>query len=410
MMNLKLITKMLQRLTNKNIILGISGGIAAYKSVILLRLLIKSGANVRIVVTKNALEFVTRVTLETLSKNKVYSEVFAEGNDYTTEHVSLTDWGDLFIVAPATANIIGKYASGIADDALSTSLIAFDKKVLIAPAMNSKMYDNFAVQKNISYLKKNNISFIDAPFGELACGYDGKGRMAEPEDIYKELCYCISYKRNGKLSGKNILVTAGRTEEALDPVRFLTNRSSGKMGFRIAEVFAESGCNVTLITGPSSEKAYNCIKRIDIVSASEMYEKVIEEYDSCDIAVMAAAVADYSFIYSDKKIKKENSGKIFHPERTKDIAKDIGILKKDKKKIHIGFAMETDNEVENAVRKLKEKNFDFIILNLLNKEKSPFRSDNNDVKIINESGVYDSCESSKYEIANVIKKHCISLI
>ncbi|NVO03391.1 MAG: bifunctional phosphopantothenoylcysteine decarboxylase/phosphopantothenate--cysteine ligase CoaBC, partial [Bacteroidetes bacterium] len=216
-------------LSNKKILVGISGGIAAYKTILLIRLLQKSGAEVKVVLTKNALEFVTKVTLESISKNKVYVDVFGTENDYSTEHISLTDWGDIFIVAPATANIIGKIASGIADDALSTSLLAFNKKVILCPAMNTKMYDHFSVKKNIEFLAKNGIEIIEPAYGDLACGYEGRGRMEEPEAILEIVKKHFSITQD--FSGKKVLVSAGPTYEAIDPVRFIGNHSTGIMGY-----------------------------------------------------------------------------------------------------------------------------------------------------------------------------------
>ena len=291
-------------LKGKRIILGISGGIAAYKSAILIRLLIKSGAEVKVIATRNALKFITRITLETLSKNKLYCELFSDNNDYSTEHISISDWGDIFIVAPATANIIGKLANGIADDALSTSLLAFNKKTYIAPSMNSKMFDHFAVRKNLNYLKDNGIEIIQPSEGFLACGYEGNGRMEEPDNIISFIEK--DFKKKEKLSGKKVLVTAGPTYEAIDPVRFIGNNSSGLMGFAIAEKMAESGADVTLICGPNKLNISNKnIKRIDIISAEEMYRECKKEFQKTDIAIMAAAVADFTPDSTAKeKIKK----------------------------------------------------------------------------------------------------------
>lgn len=291
-------------IAGKKILVGISGGIAAYKTPILIRLLIKAGAEVKVVVTPNALEFVTRVTLETLSKHKIYDQVFGSVNDYSTEHVALTDWADAFVIAPATANIIGKYASGIADDALSTSLLAFNKAVFIAPAMNCKMWNNFAVQKNMEYLRLQGVHVIGPASGDLACGYEGAGRMDEPEVICRALH--DFFVQSQSLKGIKAMVTAGPTYEAIDPVRFIGNHSSGLMGFCIAEELASRGADVTLIAGPTSLKTnHTGIKRIDIVSAQDMYDACINHFSESKLCVMSAAVADYKpAVVAQEKIKK----------------------------------------------------------------------------------------------------------
>ena len=400
-------------LLDKKILLGISGGIAAYKSLLLIRLFIKAGASVKVIASKSALEFVTKVSIETLSKHKLYDSLFANENDYSTEHVALTDWADFFILAPATGNIIGKMANGIADDALSTSLMAFNKDILIAPAMNSKMYDNFAVQKNMRYLdEQSNISFIEADVGELACGYDGKGRMAEPEDIYRFAEYMIlsnSNKSNTDLRGKKVIVTASRTVEPLDPVRFLSNNSSGKMGFKIANEFAIQGADVTLITGPSEEVCYNAVKRINIKSAEEMYNSVITYFidSKSDILVMSAAVADYTFKVNKNKIKKkkEENNKIFSKvSKTKDILLEVSKLKeKSKKQIVVGFAMETENVILNAKKKLKSKKLDLIVVNSISIDNQAFKSDENIVTIIDKKNELTNYPSiSKVKISQII--------
>ncbi len=395
-------------LKGTKILLGISGGIAAYKSVFLIRLLIKAGAEVKVVVTKNALQFVTKVTLETISKNKVYDDLFGIYNDYSTEHISLTDWADLFIVAPATANIIGKFANGIADDTLSTSLLAFNKSIYIIPAMNSKMYDNFSVKKNISYLKENNILFINPVVGDLACGYVGDGKMEEPENI-------ISYiEKNLKskllFKGKRVLITAGPTYEAIDAVRFIGNHSSGLMGFALAEAFAKYGAEVNLVTGPVSLTIDNAlVKRYNVVSAREMYDKCIELSSNSDIIVMSAAVADYTVINpSETKFKKSEKSLTLKLEPTQDILFELG-SKKKKGQLLVGFALETNDEIKNAVKKLNNKNLDFIVLNSLNDKNAGFKYSTNKISIINKEGITKFELKNKQEVAfdiiNFIKEH-----
>jgi phosphopantothenoylcysteine decarboxylase/phosphopantothenate--cysteine ligase len=370
---------------NKNVLIGISGGIAAYKSVELIRLFKKAGANVKVVTTENALQFITELTLETISQNKVYSSVFSATNDYSTEHISLTDWADFMIVAPATANIIGKFANGIADDALSTTFMAFNKQVFIAPAMNNKMYSNFAFVRNINYLKSNGIEIIEPETGFLACGYEAKGRMEEPSNIYKIVEKF--FNTHNSFKGKKVLVTAGPTYEAIDPVRFIGNHSSGKMGFAIAESFANRGADVTLISGPVALSVkHNNIKLVNVVSANDMLEKCSEFFDDADITVMAAAVADYTLknTYS-QKIKKNDNLITLELTPTVDILKTLSKLKKENQLI-VGFALETENENYNAKKKLKEKNLDLIVLNSLNDDGAGFGCDTNKITIIDKNG------------------------
>jgi len=392
-------------LKGKRVILGISGGIAAYKSAVLIRLLIKAGAEVRVVTTRNALEFVTKVTLETLSQNKVYCEVFSSENDYSTQHVSLSDWGDIFIVAPASANIIGKLAGGIADDALSTSLLAFNRKLFIAPSMNVKMFEHFAVQRNLEYLKKNGIIIIEPAEGYLACGYEGKGRMEEPEKI---IAFVEKYFSDNKiLSVKKALVTAGPTYEAIDPVRFIGNHSSGLMGFCIAEELAEQGAEVTLICGPNKIKTSNPgIKRIDVVSAAEMHKACMDNFASNNLIVMAAAVADFTpLTKADLKIKKTGDPSPIMLTPTKDILQEMGNRKQDKQFL-VGFALETNNEIENAKKKLHKKNLNIVIVNSLKDSGAGFGHSTNKITIIDKNENITTFElKDKKEVAkDIIKK------
>ena len=394
-------------LNGKKILLGISGGIAAYKSVFLIRLLIKAGAEVKVIATKNALEFITKLSLESISKNKVYYDTFAENNDYSTEHIALTDWADMMIVAPATANIIGKFAGGIADDALSTSFLAFNKQVFIAPAMNCKMYEHYAVKRNIDYLSSNAVQFIEAKSGELACGYDGKGRMEEPEKI---IDFVINfYKNNSSLKGINVLITAGPTYEAIDPVRFIGNHSSGKMGFALAEHFAYLGANVNLIAGPVSLTVKNAdIKRINVRSADEMYQQTLALFKQSDICIMAAAVADFTLkSVSRSKIKKTTEFPVLELIPTKDILKTLG-SEKSENQILVGFALETNEEKENALKKLHSKNLDFIVLNSLNDEGAGFGFDTNKISIFDKNGKSSNFNlKSKKEVAKDIADYII---
>jgi phosphopantothenoylcysteine decarboxylase/phosphopantothenate--cysteine ligase len=386
-------------LNGKKILLGISGGIAAYKTLFLIRLLIKNGAEVKVIVTKNALQFVTKVSLETISKNKIYQDTFSEINDYSTEHIALTDWADIMIVAPATANIIGKFASGIADDPLSTLFLAFNKLIFLAPSMNCKMYENFAVQKNIDFLQKNGVNVIDATSGDLACGYEGKGRMEEPENILTFIDNNL--KNKSILKGKKVLITAGPTYEAIDPVRFIGNHSSGKMGFALAEHFADLGAFVRLVTGPVALKTENKeINRYDVVTAAEMFRLCKSFFKTSDIIIMAAAVADFTIEKpNEKKIKKEKKLTSIKLTPTKDILKELG-SQKTSNQILVGFALETDNENENAITKLKNKNLDFIVLNSLNDTGAGFGHETNKISIFDKEGNMKNFDlKSKKEVA-----------
>ena len=396
-------------LTGKKILIGISGGIAAYKTPLLIRQLIKRGCQVKIVATHNALEFVTLTTLRTLSQHNVYYDMFSNEGEYSTEHISLTDWADCFIIAPATANIIGKYANGIADDALSTSLLAFDKEIFLAPAMNTKMYNNSIVQENINKIAKRGVKIISPTQGNLACGYDGDGRMEEPEiiaNIIEEF-----YSNNFPLENKTYLVTAGGTQEKIDAVRYIGNNSSGKMGYCIAEELASKGAKVILISGKTHLKTSNPnIKLINIVSAQEMFDETIKHFPQCNGAILSAAVADYkpAFI-APNKIKKTSQELSITLTPTCDILATLGKEKKENQ-ILIGFALETDNEVENAKNKLKKKNLDFIVLNSLNDKGAGFEVSTNKITIIDKDEKVKNFElKSKEDVAKDIVNKLIEL-
>ena len=396
-------------LRDKKIIIGISGGIAAYKIPLLIRLLVKEGAQVKIIATNNALEFVTLTTLRTLSNNSVYHQLFPKEIDYSTEHISISDWGDLFVLAPATANIIGKYANGIADDALSTTLLAFNKDVFIAPAMNTKMYNNPAVKANISKLKSFGANFISPTLGNLACGYDGEGRMEDVENIFSRIREY--FQKDLPLKGKTVLVTAGPTYEQIDAVRFIGNYSSGKMGFCLAEEIAKQGGKVILIAGPVSLTTQNKdITRIDVKSAEEMYLEANKYFPDADVAILSAAVADYKPKQEFKnKLKKTQSSLNIELCPTKDILKSLGEKKKDGQ-ILIGFALETDNEIENAKKKLNTKNLDFIVLNSLNDKGAGFGTPTNKVTIIDKDEILSLSLKSKEEVAQDIVKKLVTFL
>jgi phosphopantothenoylcysteine decarboxylase / phosphopantothenate---cysteine ligase len=395
-------------LKDKHILLGISGGIAAYKTPELIRLFVKAGAQVRVVATKNALEFVTELTLQTVSKNEVYTDTFAKQNEYSTEHIALNDWADVLLVAPATANILGKFASGIGDDALSTSFLAFNKPVFAAPAMNTKMFNNAAVQNNMDLLKKRGIQFIEPTEGVLACGDYGKGRMADPESIFNRIYQHV--QKSQSLLGQKILITAGPTYEKIDPVRFIGNFSTGKMGFALAEACASRGAEVILVSGPVSQKTIHPnIHRMDVVGADEMYRATVESFANVNAAILCAAVADFTpeTVFDSKK-KRGEDDLIVRLKPTKDIAEALGKSKK-KGQILVGFALETDNELVHATSKLKRKNLDFIVLNSLNTPGAGFMHDTNQITIIQQNGETEtyplkSKTEVAYDIINALEK------
>lgn len=391
-----------------NIIVGITGGIAAYKTPILIRLLRKAGHEVKCVATDHALEFVTPLTLETLSGNKLYADLFAPANENSTEHISFKDWGDALVVAPATANIIGKMASGIGDDALSTLLLAFMRKpIYLAPAMNTQMWECPAVQRNIEYLQGIGIHILQPECGELACGTSGAGRMPEPEQIMEQMTILSP---TPDLRGQRILVTAGPTYERIDSVRFIGNYSSGKMGFALAEALAAHGAEVELVTGPTSLRCHHPnIHRTDIESAREMFAAATQHYPTCQAAILSAAVADYRPDHTaDHKLKKQgDSGMTLNLVQNPDILATLGTMKQDGQKL-IGFALETDNELANAQKKLEKKNLDYIVLNSLRDQGAGFGVDTNRVTIIARNGNSTTTPLlSKARVAEEIINHCL---
>lgn len=395
-------------LKGKHILVGISGGIAAYKIPELIRLLVKAGAEVRVATTKNALEFVTELTLQTVSGSRVYSDVFAAINEHSTEHISLPDWCDAMIVAPATANILGKMATGIADDALTTTICSCTarKPIVVAPAMNDKMWESPATQRAIETIKSwNNVTVIEPACGPLACGTEGKGRMPEVEVLQEALEYALAKK---DLTGRHILITAGGTREAIDPVRFVSNYSTGKMGFALAQACARRGADVTLVCGAVSTTLVNplgLIRRIDAISAQSMYEACQAEWPKADTAILCAAVADFTPAeQADEKIKKQpgQTEMSLRMVLTPDIARSLGESKKDGQRL-IGFALETHDEKKNALLKLERKRMDAIVLNSLRDKGAGFGTDTNRVTILSADG--NSVElplQSKADIAEKI--------
>ncbi len=389
-------------LAGKHILVGITGGIAAYKIPELIRLLRKQGADVRVVTTPNALQFVTPLVLETLSNNKVYTDVFAPHNEHNTEHISLPDWADLMIVAPCTANVIGKMANGIADDALTTTFLAMQKPVLIAPAMNDKMFAHPAVEKNIATLQSwEHVTVMDCAEGDLACGTSGKGRMQEVSAIVAAADFLLETKT---LQGKRILITAGPTQEKIDPVRFISNYSSGKMGYALATICAKKGAEVILVSGPTElHVSYAGIKAIPVTTAQEMYEAAVNNFADANIAILCAAVADFTVAKTaDEKVKrgKENWELTLVP--TQDIAAELG-RRKTSQQVLIGFALETQNEEANAQQKMEKKNLDYIVLNSLRTAGAGFGYDTNQVTIFSRKGTSQQFPlKSKEEVARDI--------
>lgn len=368
----------------KKILLCVSGGIAVYKAAALTSKLTQAGAIVKVIMTESAIKFVQPLTFQALSRNDVYFDTFDEKDSSKIAHIDLADWADLVLVAPATANIIGKLANGIADCMVSTTLLATTAPVWIAPAMNVHMYDHPAVKRNITTLYSFGYRFIEPSEGYLACGYVGKGRLEEPEKIVDLLWNHFNQSSFG-LAGKKILVTAGPTREIIDPVRFLTNRSSGKMGYAIAEAAGKLGGDVTLISGPTSLKPPANVSFVQIETAQEMYEQVMKYYPETDIVIKAAAVADYrpAKIY-DQKMKKQDGDLSITLERTIDILKTLGEQKE--KQILVGFAAETENVQAYAEKKLKSKNLDMIVANNVKEQGAGFGVDTNIITIYTKFG------------------------
>jgi phosphopantothenoylcysteine decarboxylase / phosphopantothenate---cysteine ligase len=389
-------------LKNKKIVLGVTGSIAAYKSAALVRLLIKAGAQVKVVMTPAAKDFITAPTLSTLSKNPVLSEFIANNKGEWNNHVDLGLWADIMLIAPASANTLAAMANGSCNNLLQAVYLSARCKVCAAPAMDLDMWLHPATQQNISKLKGFGVHIIDPENGELASGLTGKGRMAEPEFLVGWLKNYFSKKQ--QLSGKTILVTAGPTYEAIDPVRFIGNHSTGKMGYAIAESLAEKGARVILVSGPTQlEINHPCISVIKVVSALQMYDACIANFKQCNTAILSAAVADFKpKKTSSSKIKKEQARLQIELEKTTDILAELGKLK-TKKQTLIGFALETDNEKENALKKIKAKNLDFIVLNSLQDKGAGFGYDTNKVTLLFKDGKSKEFPLlSKKEVAELI--------
>ena len=394
----------------KNILVGVTGGIAAFKSASIVSLLKKKGYNVKVVMTENATNIIGPLTLETLSKNRVYVDMWDKNPHYEVEHISLADWADIVLIAPATYNIIGKVANGIADDMLSTilSAVSLRKPVFFALAMNVNMYENPILNKNIDKLKTYGYRFIDTNEGLLACNYEAKGRMKEPEEIVDIIeRYNLASKIDNfkdALKGKKLLITSGRTREDIDPIRYLSNKSSGKMGYSLAQAAVDLGAEVTLVSGPTNLNVPDGLKEfISVDSAIHMYEKVDEKFKDTDIFIACAAVADYRpKEYQDKKIKKSDLNLTIELVRNPDILFEMG--KKKENQLLVGFAAETNNIIENALKKLEKKNLDMIVAN----NASTMGTDTNSIEIIRKdrsSTVIN--QKSKIELAYDILKEVI---
>lgn len=395
-------------LENKKIVLGITGGIAAYKACNLARLLIKKGAEVQVVMTPSAKEFITPLTLSTLTHKPVVSEFFDRRDGSWHSHVDLGLWADAMIIAPATASSIGKMANGIADNMLITTYLSMKAPVFVAPAMDLDMYAHPSTQQNIQRLVSYGNHIIEPGTGFLASKLEGKGRMEEPEKIVEVLEKHFSKQQS--LTGKSVLITAGPTYEKIDPVRFVGNYSSGKMGYALAEACAKQGAEVTLVSGPVMlQTKHPAIRRIDVESAQEMYSAATTYFPQADIAILSAAVADFTpETTADKKIKRKGDELVLNLRPTQDIAAALGAIKNENQLL-VGFALETDNEVQNAQDKMKRKNFDFIVLNSLQDKGAGFRVDTNKITIIDRQQGTTAYETkSKQEVAEDIVEYIVS--
>lgn len=390
-------------LKNKKIVLGITGSIAAYKACLIIRSLIKHGAEVQVVITEAGKEFITPVTLSALTHKPVISEFFAQRDGTWHSHVDLGLWADAMLIAPCTASTLGKMANGIADNMLVTTYLSMKAPVFIAPAMDLDMYRHQSTQRNLQLLKEYGNQIIEPGSGFLASGLEGKGRMEEPEAIVHVLDQFFDEQSKSKdLIGKKIMITAGPTYEKIDPVRFIGNYSSGKMGFAIAEECARRGAEVTLITGPVALQCSPSIHRWDVESCAEMYEKATEVFPQSDIAVLCAAVADFRpEQVAEQKFKREKDDLVLRLQPTQDIAAAIGKMKREDQKT-IGFALETNHEEAHAKKKLKEKNLDFIVLNSTRIPGTTFRSDDNQITILSAQGKKEYEKKPKTEVARDI--------
>ena len=394
-------------LQGKHILLGITGSIAAYKAAMLCRLLRVAGAEVKVLMTPTAKEFITPVTMATLSKNPIAVEFYNPENGDWHSHISMGEWADCYLIAPATANTIAKMAYGIADNLLLTTYLSARCQTVVAPAMDCDMFCHTATQENLGILRERGVVVLESPEGELASGLMGKGRMMEPEQIVEEIGKLFSVGQT--LSGKRVMVTAGATIEAIDPVRYISNHSTGKMGYAIADALAKRGAEVVLVSGKCALPTPQGVRRVDVLSAEDMYKASVEEFEACDCAVMCAAVADYTPVaVSESKIKKSDETFSIELRKTKDIARELGKVKGARK--IVGFALETDNEQSNAEKKLAEKNLDMIVLNSLRDEGAGFGHDTNKVTFIDATHREELPLLAKSEVAERIAERIENLL
>ncbi len=381
----------------KHILLGVTGSIAAYKAAALCRLLVKAGCEVQVVMTPLAKQFITPLTMATLSRRPISVEFFDPENGAWNSHVSLGQWADLLLIAPATANTLAKMAHGVADNLLLTTYLSAKCPVAVAPAMDLDMYAHAATQENLQTLQQRGVKVIEPASGELASGLEGKGRMAEPEVIVEAVDALLDEKKK-RLAGSRFVVTAGATIEPIDPVRFISNHSTGKMGYAIAEELARRGARVTLVSGRTALPCPQGVERVDVLSAEEMYRAAVEAFKEADGAVMCAAVADYTPAQvAENKIKKSDDDLQIPLRRTRDIAAALGREKGSR--LLVGFALETDHEEENARKKLDKKNFDFVVLNSLRNAGAGFRGDTNKVTLVDRRGAEALPLMSKHDVA-----------
>lgn len=402
-------------LKGKKIVLGITGSIAAYKSCLIIRELIKSGAEVQVVITPAGKEFITPITLSALTHKPVVSEFFSQKDGTWNSHVDLGLWADAMVIAPCTAATLGKMANGVADNMLITTYLSMKAPVFIAPAMDLDMYKHPSTQKNIETLRSFGNHIIEPGSGFLASGLEGKGRMEEPENIVKALADFFSTSSESQsyiedLKDKKILITAGPTYEKIDPVRFIGNYSSGKMGFALAEECSRRGAKVVLVAGPVSLTCSESIQRVDVESCKEMYEAAVGEFPNCDAAILCAAVADFRpEEIAEQKIKRVGDDLLLKLKPTQDIAATIGTMKGEGQRI-VAFALETNEEESNAQRKLEKKNADFIVLNSTRIPGTTFQADDNQITIINKEGKKSYAKKPKTEVARDIINELVSIL
>ena len=391
----------------KNIVLGVSGGIAAYKSVELLRLFVKEGANVRVIMTKNAQEFVGPLTFEALSGRAVCTDLFEKSDDASIRHIDWAQQADIAVIAPATANIVGKLANGIADDALSTFMMAVTCPVILCPSMNTHMFESKAVQRNLEILRSDGYFVIDPDSGSLACGTTGPGRLTEPHDILDRTVFYLTPK---DLKDKKILITAGPTREPIDPVRFISNPSSGKMGFAVARAAEYRGAKVTLITGPTNLLDPNNVAVIRVNTAKEMTLAVLDNFENYDIIIKTAAVSDYRpKDYAEQKLKKDNDELVLSLERTQDILKEISRIKKEQ--VLVGFAAETEHLERHAEQKMAEKKLDIIVGNIVGHPDTGFGADTNTVTLFYKGGTKENLpKMPKDDVANLLLDRILKIL